>query len=250
MTDYVDHPQKNPLQKIAGKIESYRKERLSASFVFTMSDQTKMGAIAVASAAAGLAGQAAIMSNYVSSMEEEADYIQFTLGDKKVKGWLWRSPFKEGDEIVAAVEKRGDHYELYGLMRPSDKVISLYPHCSRGRARHVRTVVKWWLILTSMFFLFLLMLPVLGGRMGFFEFWSHAINRDPTIIFIFLGVVIFFMVMCFNLGRKWMPFVRLAEKVFRILELPSPSNIDLKKSTKLHKTENDPPECGVMYFKY
>jgi len=148
MENYINHSEDNALLRLTGKIRSYKQERLAASFIFTDSDQTKMGVLAVASAAAGLPGQAAILSNYAAALEEEADYVQFNLGDKTVKGWLWRSPFGEGDDVIAAVEERGSEYELYGLMRPEDKVIALYPHCSRGRTRHVRAVVKWWLILT------------------------------------------------------------------------------------------------------
>jgi len=250
MTIYMSHSNESSLQKLTGKISSYEKERLSASFVFAESDQTRMGVLAVAYSATSLTGQAAIMSHYASSIEEEADYVQFELDGKKIKGWLWRSPFKEGDEVVVAVEKKPDHYELYGMMRPIDKVIALYPHCSRGRIRHIKVIVKWWFILVPLFFLLLLLLPITGGYFKFWEFWGEIFKGDPGGWFIILGLVIFFVAMFASLGRKWMPFVRLAEKVFRILELPSPSNIDLKKSTKLHKTESDPPECGVMYFKY
>jgi hypothetical protein len=250
MTNYVSHSNEIPLLKLSGKISSYDRKRLSASFVFTESDQTKIGVLAVASATAGLAGHAAIMSNYSSAMEEEADYVQFELDGKRIKGWLWRSPFKEGDEVVVAVEKKLEHYELYGMMRPMDKVIALCPHCSRGRIRHIKTIVKWWFILVPAFFLLFLLLPITGGYLKFWEFWGEIFKGDPSGWFIILGLIAFFVAMFASLGRKWMPFVRLAEKVFRILELPSPSNIDLKKSTKLHKTENNPPECGVMYFKY
>lgn len=92
--------------KLTGLIQNYRQTRERANFFFTAGDQAKFGSMAVLSAASGLAGQAAIMSNYSAALEEEADYIQFELDGKKIKGWLWRSPFKEGDEVVVAVEKK------------------------------------------------------------------------------------------------------------------------------------------------
>ena len=49
---------------------------------------------------------------------------------------------------------------------------------------------------------------------------------------------------------KWLPFVRIAEKVFRALELPNPSNIDLKKSTKAQRKPDDPVGYGVYWFRY
>ncbi len=250
MNIYMSHSNESSLQKLTGKISSYEKERLSASFVFAESDQTRMGVLAVAYSATSLTGQAAIMSHYASSIEEEADYVQFVLDGKQIKGWLWRSPFKEGDEVVAAVEKRQGHYELYGMMRPIDKVISLYPHCSRGKQSHIKNAIKWWFIFMAFVYTVTLLVPLLGGVLTFWRFWIDLLTEEPSFSYVLIGLGIFFMVMVACLTRKWMPFMRLAQKVFRALELPSPSNIDLKKSTKLHKTETDPPECGVMYFKY
>lgn len=56
--------------------------------------------------------------------------------------------------------------------------------------------------------------------------------------------------MTFSLSRKWMPFVRLAEKVFRALELSDPSNVDLVKSSNKQRTARDPGEFGTFYFRY
>jgi hypothetical protein len=60
----------------------------------------------------------------------------------------------------------------------------------------------------------------------------------------------FLGVMTFSLSRKWMPFVRLAEKVFRALELPDASNVDLVKSSNKQRTAHDPGEFGTFYFRY
>ena len=65
-----------------------------------------------------------------------------------------------------------------------------------------------------------------------------------------IGLMLFFGLMTFSLSRKWLPFVRLAEKVFRALELPDPSNVDLVKSSKAQRTERDPGEFGTFYFRY
>lgn len=42
------------LAKLSGRILNYRKKRDSASFVFSKSDQNKMGAVAIAAPLAGL----------------------------------------------------------------------------------------------------------------------------------------------------------------------------------------------------
>jgi hypothetical protein len=56
--------------------------------------------------------------------------------------------------------------------------------------------------------------------------------------------------MTISLTRKWMVFVRLAEKVFRTLGLPDPSNVDLTKSSKAQRKPEDPGEFGTFYFRY
>ena len=135
--------------KLTGRIANYRCTRGNASFVFTESDRNTMGVIAVAAAAAGLGGQAMGVAAGASSMEEAADFVEFELHGQPVKGWVWRSPFQEGDEVEVAAEWQRDHYEAFGIARPADRIVALYPHCSRGRLRHVRNAVKWWFIFGS-----------------------------------------------------------------------------------------------------
>jgi hypothetical protein len=60
----------------------------------------------------------------------------------------------------------------------------------------------------------------------------------------------FFAFVTYMMTRQWMPFVRLAEKVFRALELPNPSSIDLVKSSKAQRTAEDKAEYGTFYFRY
>jgi hypothetical protein len=40
-------------------------------------------------------GQAMSVASNAAAMEEEADYVQFDIGETRVSGWLWRSPFKK-----------------------------------------------------------------------------------------------------------------------------------------------------------
>lgn len=48
-------PQPDQLVKVSGKIANYRVVRQSASFVFTEGDQTRLGAVAIATSLAGMA---------------------------------------------------------------------------------------------------------------------------------------------------------------------------------------------------
>jgi len=56
--------------------------------------------------------------------------------------------------------------------------------------------------------------------------------------------------MTISLARKWMPFVRLTEKVCRTLGIPHAGNVDLVKSSKAQRKPDDPGEYGTFYFRY
>jgi hypothetical protein len=65
-----------------------------------------------------------------------------------------------------------------------------------------------------------------------------------------MGSYAFFGIATISMTLKWMVFVRLAEKVFRTLGLPDPSNIDLVKSSKAQRKPEDPGAFGTLYFRY
>ena len=243
MTIFLEKPTANGLTKLTGKISNLKVTRASASFVFTEGEQTGLGVVAIAAAIAGLGGQAMAAASNASAVEEEADYLEFELNGEPVKGWVWRNPFQNGDVVSIAAARSEAHWESYGIARHEDKTIALYPHCSRGRTRHFMNAFKWWILAGGGFVVFV-GIPFFYWifRDKFFEL------KEPFLGLI--GLMIFFGVMTFSLSRKWLPFVRVAEKVFRALDLPNPSNIDLVKSTKAKRTEHDPGELGAFYFRY
>jgi hypothetical protein len=250
MTKFVKQPEVHGLLRFDGIITGYKLTRSSASFVFTETDQNHMGVVAIAAALAGLGGQAMAVASNATSLEEEADFLEFELGDKTLKGWVWRSPFQDGDEVRAAAEWNGEYYEIFGIARPSDRMIALYPHCSRAKTRHILNAVKWWLIVSIGMQLFVTILAYfMLGLQRTLEFLNDftALTAGKWIIG---GFTIFVGIATFSMARQWMPFVRVAEKVFRTLELPNARNLDLVKSSKLQRTDKDAAEFGSFYFRY
>ena len=238
------------LQVLKGRITNYKRKREEASFVFTDDDREGLGAIAMAASLAGLSGQAISTASAAASAEEDADYLEFEIDGKPVKGWVWRSPFREGDDVEIAVEWRGEHYELCAIARPADRLVALYPHCSRGGGSHWRNAWKWWLLGTGLLIIVGLLIIEIAARI-----------QDVTIIFhpvggwyFLLGFLFFFYpvfaLMTWSLARKWMPFVRLSEKVFHAFGWDDPANIDLVKRSKESRKGDEPPEYGVFYFRY
>ncbi|WP_146176625.1 putative type VI secretion system effector [Chromobacterium sp. Panama] len=235
------------LSKINGKISRYKKTREMANFFFTDRDRNIMGLSAIAGALAGAAGMAANTARDASNLREQADYIEMEINGLPAKGWVWFSPFKNGDEVELIGTFQGDYFEIIAIARPQDRTIALYPHCSRGKNAHITTIIKWWLIATT--FLVAIFTPAL---LTIFE-----VIRGKEKILGFLGVEYFyasiFAYLLFGTyslvtGRKFMMYVHAATQVFKALGLPDPDNIDLPKRTK--RRPGDPGAFGVMYFNY
>jgi hypothetical protein len=232
----------NGLVKLSGKICEYRCAAGNASFVLSANDRQKLGLIAVAAAAVGLSGQAAAITTSASDVEEAADYVQFLLDAQRVEGWVWRSPFRDGDVVEIAAAWQGDRYEAYAIARPEDKTIALYPHCSRSMRPHIECTLKWWAVCNAFVFVALLG----GGRL----FVGPGLLQGPFAFGILGFIALSLAAMFFSLSRQYMPFARTAEAIFHVLGLPNASNLDLVKSTKAQRTESDPAELGVFYFRY
>ncbi|QGZ40203.1 hypothetical protein IP92_04944 [Pseudoduganella flava] len=247
MTEFINHPRGEGLVKISGVISHYRVSRDTASFFFTQSDQSKFGAIAVAASLAGLGGQAMATAANATSLEEEADFVQFRIDGVELKGWLWRSPFKEGDIVDVAAEWRDDHYEVFGVVRPADRTIALYPHCTRGRRTHVKNAIKWWIYVSVFFDVGIV---ALSGVMStpIIEYWTGAFEDGGG--WVIGGIHVVIAIAVYSMTKQWMPFVRVAEKVFQTLGLPNPAGVDLVKSSKGKHKPDDSFEYGAMFFRY
>lgn len=232
------------LVRLSGTIRNYKVTRASANFVFTDNDWSRLGVVAIAAGIAGLSGQS-ISTASSASAEEEADFVEFDLDGNPIRGWVWRSPFKEGDVVDVAAEWAVDHYEAGGIARPDDHTIALYPHCSRGRARHIKNAAKWGGLVIL---LILLGFEALGLTRGIDEYMNDFLSTDHLLVASI--AVVFFTLVMISMTRKWMVFVRFAEKVFRTLGLPDPGNIDLVKSSKAQRKPNDSAEFGTFYFRY
>jgi hypothetical protein len=241
MTNFIPHPvNQDGLTKLSGTIRNLKVTRAEGSFVLSKSDQTQMGWVAVAAATMGLSGQAA--STISSDIEEAADFVEFELNGQPIQGWMWRNPFKEGDEVEVAAEPQGDHWEAYGIARPADQTIALYPHCSRGSKAHAQNAFKWWLLGGGIITFFYIPFLYLGaGIKGFYMLDS---------IWWALGLMAFFGLIAVTTAFQLRSFVKVTQKVLSTLGMPNPEQVDLRKLTKLKKTKQDPVDLGIFYFKY
>ena len=233
------------LERIRTTLSDFRAERGHASFVFTPSDQTGMGMVAIAAAALGQAGAASGLLVQSSDVEEAAYQVSFTLDGKPASGWLWFAPFGNGDEVDVVARWQGDHYEVMAMVRPSDRTVALYPHLSRGRKAHWKAVWKIWFWGVTVFGGGVTALIVAGALIldGF----------DKVILYVgALMICVFYVFFAFpalQIGFQRMKFVKVAERAFRALGWKDVENINLVESSKPRRPD-DPPELGTFYFRY
>lgn len=136
---------------LRGTVSNFSKERATGDFLLSDADRSTAGLTAVAAALAGSGGAIGLAS--LAGTKEEADKVAFELDGKKVMGWLMWSPFKNGDEVEVAAElMRDGTYRAFAVLKPNDRTIALYPHCSRGRIAHYKNSIKWLMIAFSFVF--------------------------------------------------------------------------------------------------
>ncbi|MDW5419222.1 putative type VI secretion system effector [Iodobacter sp. CM08] len=265
-------PSTSGLVKISGLISNYKSTREHANFFFTQNDNKAMSLAAIASAAIGSSGLAMGAAISASDMEEEADYVEFEMDGKAIKGWVWRSPFANNDIVDVVGEWRDNYFELVAIARPADRTIALYPHCSRGKRAHIKNAIKWWFLgVTGMFGLtaavialqialgeslisilvasFCFLVPPLMwlffGKKGLlasmgllFSPLIYTYSLDDFILAIRVAwpapvvLYIFMGIFAILYSRKTMKFVNVATYVFDALGLENPSNIDLPKTSQ------------------
>ena len=79
-----------------------------ANFFFTDRDRNIMGLAAIAGALAGAAGMAASTARDANNLREQADYIEMEINGQLAKGWVWFSPFENGDEVEVVGTQHAD----------------------------------------------------------------------------------------------------------------------------------------------
>lgn len=243
----ADTAQSSPTQLLRGHIRNLRSTRQSQEFLFTDDDRTAMGVTAVAAGLAGLGGVAIGLAASADDTAEDADLLEFELDGKSIRAWVWVSVFKEGDEVEIVAERFGQIWHAFGIRRVSDRIVALHPHCSRGRYAHYKATVRWWFLIYSSL---MLVMIVLGVVMSFFD----PVENWLVIFYMYAGggamVAAILGVIAFNISRKFMGFVRLAEGIFSGFGWKSVKSIDLLAITKKSKKPGDPGALGVLYFRF
>ncbi|KGR97633.1 MULTISPECIES: putative type VI secretion system effector [Burkholderia] len=231
---------------LRGVVSNFSKERATGDFLLSDADRSAAGLTAVAAALAGSGGAVGLAS--LAGIKEEADKVQFELNGKKITGWLMWSPFKNGDEVEVVAELlRDGTYRSFAVLKPEDRTIALYPHCSRGRIAHYKNSLKWFFMAFA--FIFLGSCGVMAG--------IFLVNHDDDWRS-FVGLMgggglislVIYAIIAYRISRKFMPFVVMAEGIFQSLGWRDVKSVDLPARSKAARKAERRPGLGTLYFRY
>ena len=72
------------------------------------------------------------------------------------RGWIDDCSFQAGEEVAVIAQWLEDHYELYALAKPDERIISICPNCSKGRIAYLIHQAKLTLFMILSVIIFLI----------------------------------------------------------------------------------------------
>lgn len=110
-------------------------------------------------------------------------------------------------------ERVETHWQGYGLYRPRDKIVALYPHCSRGRYAHYRAAFRVYLkCMVPIIVIFFITVLGVGYSMDGRDLdWQGLL---PILVASALTGSMIYGVIAYRITRKLMGFVKLAKGMF------------------------------------
>ena len=229
------------------EIESYEHVKKS---IKKMREGAKIGAIlGIFRGQYGLTGGA-----YVEPPSRKATFVNVQINNEIYQGWVGDCPFEAGDEVEVVVEWQNDHYELYAIAKPCERIISTCPNCFRGRWNYFLYTFSRTIIILLLILFFFTCLDIYSY--GFDDVLSlnkYYIDKITNLAFAF-GFFCFlgwYMLIKDSLTTN----VKIAEQIFKALNLEKVSRINLRKLTnkkirklkRQGKYQSDPYKPVINY---
>jgi len=236
------------IQKLGGKIANLSRSRRKRDFVLSQIG----GGVEASALSAGLTGMggAGIAIASIDSTET-ADFVEFSLNGELVRGWFWRFPFREGDDVELVAERGEGGWTAYGVRREADDLVAVYPHCFEGRRSHYVSTFRFWGIVVGAIFLFMMCLdPIFAMFRGTF-----SLEEQLSAYFFYVTqalpiVVLIFGFLAWRGARKTEGFTRVAEMIFKGFGWSNPTGINLRAISKTKRRQGDGKDYGLRYFRY
>lgn len=205
------------------EIESYEHVKKS---IQKMHEGGKIGAIlGIFHGQYGLTGGA-----YVEPARIKANFVNVQINNEIYRGWVGDCPFQVGDEVEVVVEWQNDHYELYAIAKPDERIISVCPNCFRGRWAY------FFYTFPRAIITLLIILLVITGLYIYYNDLDSVLTLDKdyteniSLYTFFIGSITIlglYMAIKDSLTTK----VKIAEQIFKALNLEKLTRIDLRKKT-------------------
>jgi uncharacterized membrane protein len=237
----------NSMVLLRGAISGLNRSRRSHDFVLTEVQHQQVGLTAIAASAMGMGATGIGLISMAGNADEEADWVEFELDGKQVKGWLWMMPMRNGDTVEVVAEPTGNnHYVAYAVKRDGDDLLAVYPHATAGRKVHYRKSIKTWMWCSTLGCLIPILFIVMP--VGIESLLNPIMQGGLLIALAFWAVIS--SVIGFRVARKFMGFVRIAELIFQTFGWPDVENIDLRQTSQENRRENKLSNFGNLYFRY
>ncbi|HHA2399872.1 TPA: putative type VI secretion system effector [Enterobacter hormaechei] len=235
-------PPYGPLEKISGQLESFRYERFREYFgvdayrTHSMPEITdgQRGAVAAAAIVAGSPGVGAVMMAESESSNDSAEYVQGMINGQPFRGWVGVTRLKAGDNVDMIAEWQQDHYEVYAIALPEERIVSLCPKCDMGHIAHMFWRIKNMFILDIIFIMAFICVCLIKSfsenewiSEGFWRYYGF-----PIFVFLCGSAIISGLVAFFAYKACAPTWCKLAEEIFHLLEMKNVTNVNLKKITK------------------
>ncbi|WP_029686420.1 putative type VI secretion system effector [Tatumella saanichensis] len=236
-------PPYGPLEKISGQLESFRYEGFREYFgpnAYRTSTLPKLsagqrGAAGAGAIVAGSPGVGAVIMAESESSNDSAEYVQGTINGKPFRGWVGVTRLQAGDNVEMIAEWQHDHYEVYAIALPEERIVSVCPECDRGHIAHMLWRIKNMFILTGILFFMVLFSGILSEVIdGTWKGLEPFITTYYWLYFIaLLGGAGVSGLIAFSAYKAYAPTCcKLAEEIFNLLGMKNVKSVNLNKTTK------------------
>ncbi|WP_409310939.1 putative type VI secretion system effector [Pectobacterium sp. B1J-3] len=246
-------PPTAPLQKLTGKLTRLQVSKARENFADKYYQlavnnrleeiESRWGTLGILlvflTRGAGEASAAASVANQDKS--EVGHFVEAEVAglSKPVRGWLGAIPFEVGEMVELVVAEQEDHYEVYAMTRPAERMISVCPRCFMGKWANflwnMRELFLFYLLITGFAVAIGLVMPFIDGDGTFDTEFLFVIA--PLAGIAMIGVI--FIPYFFSIYRENKTTAGLALAIFTTLGLDNPSKINLKKITKARIDERE-----------
>lgn len=242
----TDHLSK-PLILLKGEISKLKCFRRENDFFLTARLHLRIGLTSTVATAMGMGSIGAGVIGMTGNSGEEADWVDFQLGEIKLHGWVWKMPLGTGDEVeVVGSRNFENNFTVYAIKRVDDDLLAIYPHATAGRRVHYRKTARAWIFCSVFSQLIFLLFFALDNSSRFLTrgFITHFLPVAFISCTLMIGLI------SYRVSRKFMVFVHIAEDIFKTFGWPDVENIDLRRTSRNNPGEYKILGFGHIYFRY